>query len=184
MTKNLNDNYEKKNKKTKEPKYRSEEQQEVIRFVAILIGIIIIIGLVFIVSNVFIKNDNEESETDVVAGQINYDLVSIGTMLNRLDNEYYVAIYKKSSSDAMMYSTIINKYLTDNYLKGYLPIYFCDLDNRLNTDYYVGTDKESNPKATKIEELALGDFTFIKVKSGKIIGYYENIDDVKKELKV
>lgn len=180
MTKKLNDKFEK-GKKVKEQKFRSEEQQEVIRFIGILIGIIVIIGAVYVVSNVFIKKEDSENNSGVVAGQINYDLVSIGTMLNRPDTEYYVAIYNKSEADAIIYSAIINNYLNK---KDSLPIYFCDLENSLNKEYYVGKDKESNPKATKIEDLALSDFTFIKVKNGKITKYIEKIDDVKKELNV
>ena len=59
-------------------------------------------------------------------------------------------------------------------------MYYIDLSNKLNESYY--SEEESNPKATNIKELKLGDFTLIKVKDGKIVKYLEDEKEVKKEL--
>lgn len=178
MAKKLNDRAN--NKKIKEVKYRSDEQKEVIRFIIILISIFVIVGAVYGLSKVFIK-DNTSTEKEPVTGQINYDIVTVGTMFNRSENEYYVAIYKKTTPSAILYSSVINKYASKDKS---LHVYFCDLENSLNSAYYVGEKGVSNPKAKTIDEVAFGDFTFVKIKNGKIVKYIENIDDAKKELGV
>lgn len=170
------------NKQIKEIKYVSDEQKEVMHFIFILVVIVVIVGAVYGVSKIFIKDTNDATnENEVTSGTINYDLVTVGNMLNRSDSEYYVAIYSKKDTKAMLYSTVINKYANQ---PDSLKIYFCNLDSVFNRSFYVGSDKESNPSAKSIDDLAFGDFTFVKIKNGKITEYIENLDSVKKELGV
>lgn len=159
--------------------YLSDEQREVMNFIIIIVGIVALIGVIYGVSKIFIKNAEPESNEEVVAGAIDYDVVSIGTMFNRPIDEYYVAIYNKEDAQAIYYSAIINKYMNK---EKSLKVYFCDLNNSLNKKYYVGTNGETNPNAKKITDLALGDLTFIKIKDGKIKKYLETVDEIKKEL--
>lgn len=167
----------KNDKKIKEKKYRSEEQKEVIRFFIILISVLVVVCAVYGISRMFIKETNPY-EDEVTEGEINYDVVTVGTMFNRSDNEYYVALYEKDDASAILYSAIINKYSKkDKSLK----VYFCDLTNSLNKEYVKDV---SNPNAKTIEDVAFSKFTFVKIKNGKIVKYFENIDDVKKELSV
>lgn len=180
MNKKLN-NKKNKTKKIKEIKYRSEEQQEVIRFVIILISIFVIVGAIYGVSKFLIEDEDATEETETVSGEINYDLVTVGTMFNRNYDEYYVVAYKKTDASAILYSSIVNKYSNKDKA---LKVYFCDLDNSLNNEYYVGETGESNPNAKKMSDLALGKFTFLKIKDGKIVKYLEDIEEAKKELGV
>ena len=62
-----------------------------------------------------------------------------------------------------------------------LKVFYCDLGNFLNADYYVGSDGESNPDAQNISEFAFGDLTLIKVENGKITKYLEDVDAIKAE---
>lgn len=167
----------KNDKKIKEKKYRSEEQREVIRFFVILISVLVVVGVVYGVSRLFIKETNPY-EDEVTEGEINYDVVTVGTMFNRSDNEYYVALYEKDDPNAILYSAIINKYSKKD---SSLKVYFCDLTNTLNKEYIKDV---SNPNAKTIDDVAFGEFTFVKIKSKKIVKYFENIDDVKKELNI
>lgn len=170
----------KKVKKVKEIKYRSEEQQEVIRFIIILVSIFALAGIVYGVSKIFIKDAEKTNDDEVAAGQINYDVVSVGTMFNRADNEYYVALYEKSDVNAILYSSIINVY--SNKEKS-LKVYFCDLENSLNKQY-VAEEGASNPNAKTIEDVKFGKFTLVKISKGKITKYIESIDDMKKEFDI
>ena len=101
-------------------------------------------------------------------------------MFNRSEEEYYVALYKKSEKDAILYSSIINKYANE---EKSLKVYFCDLENKFNEEYYVGNEN-SNPKAKTIADVKFGDFTLVKISKGKIVKYVENIEDMKKELNI
>jgi hypothetical protein len=160
-------------------KYESEETNEVKRFIFILLGIIIVVLIVYGITKLTTKEDNSVDLT-VTEGEINYSIVSIGTMLNKSDSEYYVMIYDQDSTQAVYYSALISKYTSE--VTDALNVYFCNLGNKLNSSYYVGEDGETNPKAKEVKDLALGDLTLIKVKNGKITKYLEDIDAIKKEL--
>lgn len=167
------------NRKIKKEKFVSDEQAAVQKFVFILIGIIVILLIVYGVAKIFDDKKKDTSSSDVTAGKINYDKVSIGTMLNRSDSEYYVMIYDGENSNAVLYSAIISKYQnTEKSLK----IYYCDLGNKLNSKYKVSDGNSSNPSAKSIGELSLGDLTLIKVKNGKIDKYIEDFTAIKSEL--
>lgn len=164
--------------KIKNEKYISEEAKEVRNFIIILVGIIIVVLIIYGVSNIFIKKDNNLGENEIQAGEIDYDKISVGMILNRSDKEYYVAVYGAKNPQAVLYSTIITNYtLNEESIK----VYFCDLDNYLNQKYYVG-EEESNSKAESVSEFAFKDLTLLKIKNGKIVKYIEDFDTFKEEL--
>ncbi len=174
----LNDKTNKK-KTIKEAKYISDESKEMRNFLIILFSIIIIVLIVYGVSKIFIEDTPAENdENNVQTGQIDYDKVSIGTMLNRNYSEYYVAIYDEEDPNAILYSTIITGYLQN---EDATKVFYCDLGNKLNSEYHVGTDGQTNPNAQSISELALGDLTLIKVENGRITKYIEELDAFKAE---
>lgn len=172
----LNDKIKPKNGR-KEEKYISEETKEVRRFIIILFSIIVIVLVVYAISKIFVK-EPEQTNSTITAGEIDYDIVSIGTALNRPENEYYVIIYDVENTQAVLYSSIISKY--SNKEKA-LKVYYCDLGNALNNKYYVGSEGSSNKAAQNIDELALKELTLLKVKNGKITKYIEDLDTIKSE---
>lgn len=178
-TKLNNKNKVKKNKKTLNvDKYVSEESKEVRKFIIILLSIIIIVLAVYAVTKL-VGKDEESAKSNITAGEIDYDKVSVGTMFNRLDSEYYVIVYDGDDANAIYYSALINKYMDS---EDSLKVYFCDLSNELNKKYYVQNESVSNPKATKPSELAFKDLTLIKIKDGKNVKYLETLDTIKVEL--
>ena len=172
----LNDKIGKKNEK-----YISDESKEMRNFLIILFSIIIVVLIVYGVSKIFIEDDTPATGRTVTAGAIDYDKVSIGTMLNRNYSEYYVAIYDEEDPAAVLYSMIITNYLEE---ENAIKVFYCDLGNRFNQAYYVGSDGETNPDASNISELALGDLTLIKVENGEITEYIEGLDAIKAEFGV
>lgn len=176
----LNDKVTNKNKKQKLniDKYIADESKEIKRFVIILIGIIIVVLVSYQIANVLKKDKKTSDDSSITAGSIDYDVVSIGTMLNRNENDYYVILYDAKDTNAVLYSAIVSKYTEkENSLK----VFFCDLGNELNKNYIA--KENSNPNAKSIDEIALGNLTLIKVSKGKIVKYIENIDTIKSELK-
>lgn len=173
------DNKKNNKKKTiKGEKYVSDESKEVRNFVIILFSIIIVVLIVYGVSKIFIEDEPTTTDREIQAGEIDYDIVSVGTMLNRNYSEYYVAIYDEEAPAAVLYSSIITKYL-DN--EDATKVFFCDLGNPLNQSYYVGSDGTSNPDAQSISEFAFGDLTLIKVENGEITEYIEDLDAIRAE---
>lgn len=176
----LNDKVKIKNiKKVDIDKYTSEESKEVKRFIIILLSIIVLVLAVYGITRLInIDKDNNDDRT-VTAGSIDYDKVSVGTLFNRADNEYYVIVYDGEAPNAIYYSALMNKYMDKEKSN---KVYFCDLSNELNKKYYVGEDKDSNPNATTSSELAFKDLTLIKIKNGIIVKYLETLDTIKTEL--
>ena len=164
-------------KKIKTIKYYSEEQKEIFKFVVILGAILIIVGIMYLFSTIA-SNKNTYHYDESTKGSINYDVVTVGTMFNRSEDEYYVAIYDADSSDAIYYASVLDKYKQNPEAT---KVYFCNLANKLNADY-IASDGKSNPKAKTINDVAFSDFTFVKIKNGTIDKYLENISDVKREL--
>lgn len=165
------------NKKINIDKYESEEAKEVKRFIIILFGIIVLVLGVYVVTKALSKDDDSNGR-EVTAGEIDYDIVSVGTILNKSDKEYYVIVYDGTVSEAVYYSALVNIYMNK---EGSLPVYFCNLNNTLNKEYYVGNEN-SNKKAQKTSEFAFGDLTLLKIKNGKITKYIEALDTIKEEL--
>ena len=176
----LNDKVKTKNiKKVDIDKYTSEESKEVKRFIIILLSIIVLVLAVYGITRLVNKDKNNNDDRTVTAGSIDYDKVSVGTLFNRADSEYYVIVYDGEAPNAIYYSALMNKYMDKEKSN---KVYFCDLSNELNKKYYVGEDKDSNSNATTSSELAFKDLTLIKIKNGKIVKYLETLDTIKTEL--
>lgn len=176
----LNDKVKTKNiKKVDIDKYTSEESKEVKRFIIILLSIIVLVLAVYGITRLVNKDKDNNDDRTVTAGSIDYDKVSVGTLFNRADSEYYVIVYDGEAPNAIYYSALMNKYMDKEKSN---KVYFCDLSNELNKKYYVGEDKDSNPDATTSSELAFKDLTLIKIKNGKIVKYLETLDTIKTEL--
>lgn len=157
----------------------SEDENEIRRFIIIIVIILILVGIIYAVTELTTKKASTDEE--IVAGEIDYNILSIGMLLNRPEKDYYVIMYDSENPDAILYSSMINKY---NSKSNNLKLYYCDLGNSLNSKYYnVGNDNKSNPKATKISELDLGDLTLVNVKNGKIANYVEKIEEIENLLK-
>lgn len=156
----------------------SEDENTLKNLIIIVIVIAVIIGIVYAVTEL-VKKDATPTD-EIVSGEINYDKISVGTMLNRPYDKYYVLIYNADDAKAVLYSTILTKYMSKEKSE---KIYFCDLSNRLNAEYYnINNDNKSNPKATKVEDFNFGDLTLIKVEKGKITKYTESLEEIKEIL--
>lgn len=165
-------------KKNKIPVYKTEEQEEITRFIIILLVVVaVVLGVYFFTKNI-VKKTKLDTTDSSVEGSINYDVVTVGTMLNKQDKEYYVIAYDKEDDSAVLYDTIINLYKDKESI---YPIYVCDLNNDLNKEYVA---QESNPAATKIEDFRFNGITLLKIKKGKVIKYIEGLDSIKTELDI
>lgn len=174
-------NNEKKVKKIKSVKVKTEEQEEISRFVKILIVVIVFIVGIYAFTQTVVKKDSTSKSEDKTSGTISYSKIILGSLLNQAYDEYYVFAYNGNSTNAIYYSVIIDKYVNTTDSK---KVYWADLDNELNKKFIAKDDETSNPKAKKISELKLGEYTLIKIKGKKIVAYYDTIEDAKKELKL
>ena len=159
----------------------SADENEIRSFIIIVIVLVVVIGAIYGLTEFINNKKSNSNDKTVTSGEINYNIVSVGILLNRPEDEYYVIVYDTEKSDSLIYSTIVNNYKNSS---DSLKVYLCDLNNSLNSSYYnVNEDNISNPKATKVSELDFGDLTLIKVKNGNIAKYVEDLDQIKEILK-
>jgi hypothetical protein len=162
---------EKKQAERKQIKYVNEDTNEVKKFVYILIGVAIIVVLLYFLTAKYLVKDNFQStDDDTTEVEITYDTVNVGNVFNRPYDTYYVFAYDSSESKAIYYATFVNNFDDDNG-----KLYFLDLSTEINKKY-VG--ENGNSKATKTSELSLKSPTLIQIKNGKIVNYYEDIDEI------
>ena len=163
----------------KEQKYVSEETNEIKRFVIILLGIIICIVIIYFVSNFIVKKDDKTStDNETQAGVVDYNTVTVGTILNRPESEYYVLVYNQEETTSAIYSTYGGLYTSKD---GAKKMYYCNLGNELNKAY-IASDGASNSKAKSVKDFKFGEVTLLKIKNKKIVSYLEDVDTIKKEL--
>lgn len=156
-------------------KFYTEEQKEIFKFGKILFGLVLVIGLLYLFT-VYVVNKEDKYERTNNKGVINYNNIMIGTLLNRLDNEYYVLIYDDSKSNNALYLSKINEYKTKT---NHLPVYMADLSNELNKSYI---DSKSNYKVDSVEDLKVKGTTLVKVKAGKITKFIKSKEAILDEL--
>lgn len=158
--------------------YKTEEQQEMFKFIIVLIVVILLILGIFLLSKVLIKD--KVSDLSYTDGSVSTTAIIVGTMLNRPESEYYVLAYDTTSSDASSYVTYASYYKSK--ATNPIKIYYLNLNSVFNQNYYV--ESNSNPKAKKISDLKITNGTLIHVKNGKITEYIEGIDAISSKLKV
>lgn len=153
----------------------NDAENEVYRFIKILVVIVILIlGFYLLTNAIAEKNDKKKDEATEV--EISSSNIIVGTMFNRPYKEYYVIAYKSKANDSTIYDTYVSMYKQK---ENALNIYFVDLDNELNKKYY---SEKGNPNAKTFDDIKLSSPTLIKISDKKIVKYIENVDGIKKEL--
>lgn len=171
-----------KNKKVNKVAYRTSEQDEMIKFIIVILVVLLSVGAIYLITrafvtkDLFVDNSGNGSET-AKEGSVNYEVAIMGQLLNRPYKEYYAVIYDSEGDYNFDMYTLVSDYTK---IKDHKHIYTIDLANELNKAYY---DKENvNKKATKVSEMKVGDITLVKVKNGKIEKYIVDYAKMQKEL--
>jgi len=164
--------------KKQKMKYNTEETNEIMKFLIVLVIVILLIVGVFFLSKLILKE--EAADYQYQSGTVKNNIAIVGTILNQPEKEYYILAYDTKGTDASAYVTYA-EYYTGKKEKA-TKIYYLDLSSAFNKDYYV-TDN-SNPKAQKISDLKIKDGTLLKISNGKITEYIEGLDELAEKLKV
>ena len=160
-----------KKNKLKMEKYVSEEVNLIRNLIIILIVVaLFIVGFYFLTALTVSKNEIENVNTV----EINYDNITVGTILNRPYDEYLVLLYNSKETDAIYYNTLLESYSKD------AKLYFVDLSLKTN-ESYIG-DKSSG-KFTDVKDAKFSGPTLLIVKDGKIDKFLETKEEIKNVLK-
>lgn len=172
----------KKTKRIKAEKYQTEEQEEVMRFIKILIILIVIVLGVYFLTRIFVTKDlfNKDKEEDkVTAGSINYNTTIIGAMLNRPEEEYYVIMYDSEDLNNVYYSGIASNYSKN---EDALKVYTIDLKNELNKKYITDNQEQVNVNTENLDSFKVKDVALLKISNKKIVKSFITEEEITKEL--
>ncbi|MBO7246930.1 MAG: hypothetical protein J6V02_01105, partial [Bacteroidaceae bacterium] len=111
---------------------------------------------------------------DEVKIEINYDVATVGTILNRPYDEYLVLLYNSKESEAAYYSTLLANYTGDK------KVYFVDLSLKTN-EAYVG--EKASGKFSEVKEAKFSGPTLLDIKNGKVEKFLESKEEIKNALK-
>lgn len=165
----------KNNNKIKQKKVLNEDMNLVRNIIILLIIVIgISLGIYFLTDNM-IKKENKSNDTKTEI-KIDYDIATIGTMFNRVEDEYYVLIYSKESDGSNLDSVLATYRSSDNYIK----TYYVDLDKKVNS-YVLG--EELNQKPNNSNEVKVKEATLYKINNGKVVKCYGGVENIVNILK-
>ena len=160
---------------------RSSSQQNVKQMIIVLIVVLLVLTAVYFFTRIFVTKDlfNKKNTTDAPVS-VNYDITTVGVMLSRPYDEYYVLAYYVAEGEALD-PVIEQAVATYKKQTAANKIYYLELADYPNKTYY--TNDKTNPEAVTLTKLKLGELTLIKIKNKKIVSAFETNNAILKELK-
>lgn len=163
----------KKQNRIKQGKSVSDDEKQIKSLIIIFIVVVLIcVGLYFFTDGMIKKESNKSLNNEEV--KINYDIATVGTMFNRVEDEYYVLLYSNEENGVDLNSALDKYRSSDDYIK----TYYIDLDLKINSSAN-GKDMIENPSNSK--EVSVTEPTLYKIIDGKVVDCItgiENIEDV------
>lgn len=149
----------------------SNETSKVIKCILV---VVVIFVLMYVITVLILKNAPYEYAKDDVKTSIQYDEILAGTSFQKKDSEYFVLFYHTDSDSE--YMNLLSDYQAK---ESHLPIYYVDLDNKMNQSVI---SEESNSEASDASELKVKGVTLIRFKDGKIDEYIDDSSKIKETL--
>ena len=163
-----------KNNKIKQKRIINEDMTYIRNmFILLVIVVLVVVGLYYLTDHL-VKNDNETTKSDVV---IDYDIATIGTMFNRIEDEYYVLIYsKKVNGDDL--DQVLNQYRSSD---DYIKTYYIDLDKKINSSTLKDT---TNEYPNNSNEVSVTGPTLYKISNKQVVNCYIGVDEIKSIIEI
>ena len=157
----------KKNEKIEEAEEYTLKQMLII--ILILLGVF---AIFYFITSVVVKNKKVEEPKSIVVFDVSK--ITLNSILNKDEEEYYVLAIMESKYDIGGYSKINYTEVYNNYIKQYKnkenssKFYYVDLDDALNKSY-IGEEYNIGEDLT---DLKVNDEVLFKIRNGKIVEYY------------
>lgn len=160
----------KNSKKLKQAKFENEDVAQIRNLIIIFVIVVLVcVGLYFL-TDTMIKRESNNNDNTTQKVEIDYDIATVGTMFNRIEEEYYVLMYS-SEIDSKL-DSVLNKYRSSD---DYIKTYFIDLDKKVNSSV-LGDKLVKEPKDSR--EVKVTGATLYKIKNGSVVKCYNGIDKI------
>lgn len=160
----------KKNNKIKQGNTVSEDVAQVRTLIIIFIIVLLVSVGIYFLTDVMIKKESLSSN-EIKEVEIDYDIATIGTMFNRIENEYYVLLYSNEEDGSKLNRVLDSYRSSDDYIK----TYYVDLDKKINS-IAIGDKLVEEPNNSN--EVKVTGPTLYKVKEGKITSCISGVDKI------
>ena len=143
----------------------AEDELNIANFLKIIAGVLVVFivfyGITSLVTN---------KKTAPVEANIQYDKILVGSILNRLESEYYVIVEASDDEEVSNYEVLISNYIKK---ENHLRFYKVDLSDPFNSNY-IGA--ESVLDINNISEIRFNESTLLHIKDKKIVSYRQGND--------
>ena len=169
-------------KTVKSEKRKSEEvsaSKQIKELLIIILIVAIVFGLIYFLTvgaNKLGWFDNHYNKPAVQEATISYETIQVGTILNRSESSYYVALYD-SKNNSMYIETLIDSYKSK---EGATKIYSVDLSEGLNRSIISDV---AVTDVNNVSDLRINDTTLLYIRNGKIVQSYIGINEIETVLK-
>ena len=143
----------------------AEDELNIANFLKIIAGVLVVFivfyGITSLVTN---------KKTAPVEANIQYDKILVGSILNRLESEYYVIVEASDDEEVSNYEVLISNYIKK---ENHLRFYKVDLSDPFNSNY-IGV--ESVLDINNISDIKFNKSTLLHIKDKKIVSYRQGND--------
>ncbi len=172
----------KKKQKLNYEKSFNSNNDEILRIIKILVGVILFLVLFYFLAmlmtgEIKFGNKNQNQQEDIV---IQYDEILAGETFKKSDLEYYVLYFNFSEDISSTYLAYRSSYLEKSEK---FPMYMVDLEKGFNASYVQGIGEEDEQYPETIDDLKVSNPTILKIKDKKVVERIEGKDSVKEFLK-
>ena len=159
--------------KLQNTKETTEAEDEVKRFVSILVVTLLLIGVIYF----FTKKTTTTNTTNEVT--IQYNDISVGMILNRNEySEYYVLAYFDDSEN---YSELYSLYRTYRNREDVTKLYTVNLNDPINKGFVTTGNSVLN--VSSVSDFRFATDTLIYIKEGKVVKTYTTFKEIDNILK-
>ena len=159
-------------KEIKKQTYRNEDYQKVISFFIILAIVVLFVGALYFLNGKYVTKDAFQETTTTTEVTYNESLITVNKMFNMNEDSYMVMAFDtKDNTSSSLYSSLVNYYTGSN------KVYKLDLSDGQNKQYYNKEGKE-NTNPTKASEVVITRPTLMIFKSGKVVSYITDRDEI------
>ncbi len=139
----------------------------------VITGIISAIFLVFFVITLFITKEEPLPETPT---SIQYDEILASNMFSQSETSYYVIVFKEEDINNELYATYMNTYEGE---ENSLNVYSVNIDEKFN-EFYLG---DANVITSDLSQLKLNSPVLIKVENKQVVATYETKENITNHFK-
>lgn len=157
----------------------NEDYKTMRSFIIVVVIIAVLMLGLFYFNGKFVTKDHFQGSTTTTTKEATFDNTSltISTMFDITDDEYYVLLYDKNDkSNASIYNGLVADFKDDK-----IKIYTVDMSSAMNKKYY-NKDGKANTSPNKSEDVMITEPTLIVFKKGKVNEYITGIEKIASKL--